>query len=207
MNATAYIQQVRPDSRRWEAVLLLAATLVLLVGTLYFADRYGVEEKTVTILDWQVSAYSGLQGVDQAIYNDLLVAADEIYWINYFSGYWPSDEDFQAELLPPFYRDAGWERMGSVKWVLKDVVQEGEAQGLTLYHGSGGSIEGQGSYLLSIDHKHAGGLQVSSANIWWHPDPNTEVPATSTATSIILQGWKQVVPYRGRDEFERLNAG
>jgi hypothetical protein len=87
------------------------------------------------------------------------------------------------------------------------VVQEGEAQGLTLYHGAGGTLPGQGAFLLVIDHKHAGGSQVSSSNIWWHPDANAALPATSKTASFILSGWQQVLPYQGRDEFERLNAG
>jgi hypothetical protein len=203
----ASFERVPPGTNRWETPLLAAAIVFLVTCTYYYAERYGVEEPQRTLLDWQVSAFSDLQGVDQSIYNELLVAADEIYWMNYFSGYWPQDEDFQEALLPPFYRDASWERNGAVNWVLKDVIQEGEAQGLTLYHGSGGTLPGQGSYLLVIDHKHAGGSQVSSSEIWWHPDPDTPVPPTSKTASIILQGWKQVVPWQGRDEFDRLNAG
>jgi hypothetical protein len=207
MSTATHSQLVLPSSNRWESGLLALAIIVLVLSTLIYADKYGVEEKVQVILDWQISAYSGLQGVDQALYTELLVAADEIYWLNYYNGYWPKDMDFQDNLIPPFYRDANWVRNGSVNWVLKDVVQEGEAQGLTLYHGSGGTIEGQGAYLLVIDHKHAGGAQVSSSNIWWHPDKNTPVPPTSTTPSFILHGWKQVVPYQGRDEYERLNAG
>lgn len=200
-------QIVYPAMHRWESALLVLAILVMLASTALYVDKYGVEDSPQVILDWQVSAYSGLRGVDQTIYNELLVAADEIYWMNYFSGFWPTDDDFQADLVPPFYRDASWQRNGSVHWALKDVIQEGEAQGLTLYHGSGGTLEGQGAYLLVIDHKHAGGTQVSSANIWWHPDKHTPLPPTSTNASIILQGWKQVVPWQGRDEYERLNQG
>lgn len=200
-------QTILPSNNRWETLLLAAAMLALLGFTWFYAENYGLEEKEQIILDWQISAFSGLKGVDQSIYNELLVASDEIYWMNYFNGYWPTDVEFQDALLPPFFRDPSWERNGSVDWVLKDVSQEGEGQGLTLYHGSGGNAEGQGSYLLVIDHKHAGGSQVSSTNIWWHPDPDTPVPPTSKTASIILHGWKQVVPYQGRDEYERLNAG
>lgn len=207
MNSIASSYTVPPGINRWEHGLVAAALVVMIACTLFYAEKFGVEEKVQTILDWQVSAYSGLTGVDQAIYNELLVAADEIYWMNYFEGRWPTDEDFQNALLPPFYRDASWERNGAVSWTLKDVVQEGEAQGLTLYHGGGGTLPGQGAYLLVIDHKHAGGSQVSSSNIWWHPDANAPVPPTSKTASIILQGWKQVVPYQGRDEYERLNSG
>ena len=202
--AAMHSQIVPPSINRWETGLLVLAVICMIAFTGFYAETYGREEKTQVILDWQISAFDGLRGVDQAIYNELLVAADEIQWLVYFNGYWPEDEDFQSDLLPPFYRDLSWERNGSVEWILKNVVQEGEAQGLTLYHGSKGIHENQGAYLLVIDHKHAGGSQVTAANIWWHPDRFATVPETSKTASIILHGWKQVVPYRGRDEVERL---
>lgn len=198
---------VPPNQNRWESVLLGVALVALALTTLLYARTYGIEEHQAPLLDWQVSAYSDLQGVDQAIYNELLIAGDEIYWLQYYNGYWPGDADFQDSLLPPFYRDLSWERNGALTWTLKDVLQEGEAQGLTLYHGGGGSIPGQGAFLLVIDHKHAGGSQVNATNIWWHPDTNTPVPPTSKITSLALHGWKLVVPYQGRDELKRLNGG
>lgn len=197
---------VAPSQNRWESVLLALALAGLVLFTTLYARTYGREDKPQIILDWQVSAFSDLQGADQAIYNELLVAADDIYYMQYYGGYWPQDADFQEALLPPFYRDLSWERNGSVQWVLKDVIQEGEAQGLTLYHGSGSANADQGAYLLVIDHKHAGTSQIIGTSIWWHPDRYAPVPETSKVASLILDGWKQVVPYQGRNEVERLNA-
>src|SRR5687768_2204875 len=192
MSAVATMQIIPPSINRWESALLAVALVALVAFTGLYAETYGIEEKEQEILDWQISAYDGLQSVDQAIYNELLVAADEIYYMNYYNGYWPMDADFQDALLPPFYRDLSWERNGSLNWVLKDVIQEGEAQGLTLYHGSGGTVEGQGAFLLIIDHKHAGNSQINGSSIWWHPDTNVAVPETSKISSIVLHGWKQV---------------
>jgi hypothetical protein len=204
--ATSTIQIVPPNQRRWETVLVVAALIAMVLTTGGYVRTYGLEEKPQEILDWQISAFSGLQGVDQAIYNELIVAADEVNWLVYYNGYWPDDADFQDSLLAPFYRDLSWEHNGSVKWTLKNVIQEGEAQGLTLYHGGGGTIETQGAYLLVIDHKHAGSSQITASNIWWHADRNAPVPDTSKVASLILHGWKQVIPYQGIDELERLNA-
>ena len=58
-----------------------------------------------------------------------------------------------------------------------------------------------------IDHKHAGNSQINGSSIFWHSDANAPVPDTSKVQSIVLHGWKQVVPYFGRDEVERLNQG
>ncbi len=207
MSALTATQIVPPSVNRWETVMLVLAITSMVIFTAIYAETYGIEEKEQEILDWQVSAYDGLQGADQAIYNELLVAADEIYYMNYYNGYWPLDADFQDALLPPFYRDLSWERNGALTWTLKDVVQEGEAQGLTLYHGGNSKAAGQGAFLLIIDHKHAGNSQINGSSIWWHADTNVAVPETSKITSIVLHGWKQVVPYFGRDEVERLNQG
>jgi hypothetical protein len=206
MTTASTHQLVLPSNNRWETVLLIVAVLAVVGFTYFYAETYGIEEKTQTILDWQVSAFSDLKNEDQAIYNELLVAADEVYWLQYYNGYWPKDEDLQEALLSPFYRDLSWQRNGSLSWVLKDVIQEGEAQGLTLYHGSGGTLPSQGAFVLVIDHKHAGNSQINGSSIWWHADRNAPVPATSKLASMILGGWKQVVPYQGKDEVERLNA-
>ncbi|MES2626657.1 MAG: hypothetical protein V4628_15330 [Pseudomonadota bacterium] len=203
---TSTIHIVQPNHRKWETVLLVAALIALVLSTGTYVETYGLEEKPQEILDWQISSFSGLQGIDQAIYNELIVAADEVNWLVYYNGYWPDDADFQENLLAPFYRDLSWEHNGSVKWTLKNVIQEGEAQGLTLYHGGGGTIETQGAFLLVIDHKHAGNAQITASNIWWHADRNAPIPETSKVASLILHGWKQVIPYQGKDEMERLNA-
>ena len=83
----ALLQPIPPNSARWETALLLVALVGVSGFTWFYAEEYGLEEKTQTILDWQISAFSGLQGVDQAIYNELLVAADEINWMVYYNGY------------------------------------------------------------------------------------------------------------------------
>jgi hypothetical protein len=197
---------IAPSHNRWEGSLLIGALLALVALTWLYARSYGIEDKPQVILDWQVSAFSGLQGSDQAIYNELLVAADEIYFLQYYNGYWPDDSDFQEALLPPFYRDLSWERNGSITWTLKDVIQEGEAQGLTLYHGAGGTLDKQGAWLLVIDHKHAGNSQINGSSIWYHSDRNAPIPDTSKVASMILHDWKQVVPYMGRDEVLRLQG-
>ena len=199
--------QIQPsDKQHWESALLIVAVCVMMLLTGSYVKTYGIEEKPQQILDWQISAYSGLQGVDQAIYNELLVAADEIYWLQYFNGYWPEDADFQKELLAPFYRDLSWKNNGGLTWTLKNVIQEGEAQGLTLYHGAGGNIATQGSFILVIDHKHAGNSQINASNIWWQQDRNAPIPEFSKFQSMVLHGWKQVVPYQGRDELARLKG-
>jgi hypothetical protein len=42
--------------------------------------------------------------------------------------------------------------------------------------------------------------------IWMHENPNQPMPETSKTQSLVLEGWKNVVPYSGRDELERLKG-
>ena len=117
------------------------------------------------LYDWQISAFDGLAGADQAIYNSLYTVKDEIPLIyddiNLFNEpgvkfRWPNLEDFENVLLPPFYRDTSWEQNGSLQWSLHEPLAEGEMQGSTMYLGTDGQLPGQGSFLLIIGHVHAG---------------------------------------------------
>lgn len=204
--STQTTSTVQPIKNGWETVLLLSAIAGLFAVTGLYTATFGREEKSQELLDWQISSFSDLRGADQAIYNEMLVAADEINWMSYYNGYWPDMPDFQDAWLPPFYQDLSWERNGSVQWQLKNVIQEGEATGMTIYHGSGGTLDGQGAYLMAIDHKHAGSAQVIASSMWRHQDVNAPVPEQSKVPSLILAGWKQIIPYMGRDELERLNG-
>lgn len=199
-------EQVNPSGNRWETALLIFSLFVLIGATSLYTSTYGQREAKQELLDWQISSFSGLSGADQAIYNEMLVAAEEINWVLYYKGYWPDMPDFQKALLPPFYEDLSWKNNGSVHWQLKNVIQDGEAQGLTLYHGAGGTLEGQGAYLMVIDHKHAGTAQIMQPSMWWHENSMEPLPPQSTIPSMILAGWKQVVPYYGKDEVQRLTG-
>ena len=197
---------ILPSGNRWETILLILVLLFLVGATGFYTSQYGQKENQQQLLEWQISSFSDLHGVDQAIYNEMLVAAEEINWMVYYLGYWPDMPDFQEALLPPFYEDLSWKNNGSVNWQLKNVIQEGEAQGLTIYHGSGGTAPEQGAYMMVIDHKHAGNSQIIEPSLWWHTDPNAPVPPQSKIPSFILHGWKQIIPYQGIDELNRING-
>src|SRR5215204_5095162 len=79
--AAATIQTVRPAGARHEALMLAVATLlVLAMLTLYVSER-GQEGGREALNDWQVSAFDTLTGADQAIYNALFTAKDEVPYL------------------------------------------------------------------------------------------------------------------------------
>jgi hypothetical protein len=199
-------QVIKPSSSKWETLLLIGGLVGLLAATGFYVMKMGQDSEGQVLQSWQVSSFDGLSETDQAIYNSLFIAQDDIGWIQYELGPWPGILDLEDYFVPPFYKDAFWENNGRVQWTYRDVVQEGEMQGYTLYHGNGGIAEDQSAYILVIGHLHAGNSMTNHNTIWIHDNPNQPLPQTSKIQSLVLEGWMNVVPYSGRDELERLKG-
>jgi hypothetical protein len=209
-------EDVKPAGARFEGWLLLAAALVV-VGTLTaYVRANGRESGPPKLYDWQVSAFDGLSGADQAIYNSLYTVKDEIPLIyddiNAFNEpgvkfRWPNLQDFEDVLLPPFYKDTSWEQNGSLHWTLHEPLAEGEMQGSTMYLGTDGKLPNQGSFLLIIGHVHAGFTNNNAIVIWWNAKNHVEMPQSGFRDQLILQGWREVVAYSGDLEVKRLFGG
>jgi hypothetical protein len=211
--SAAGIQWVRPAGGRLEG-LVLAATAIAIVGALgLYVRELGQEQNTEPLYDWQISAFAGFERADQAIYNSLYTVKDEIPYIyddiNMFTEpgqkfRWPNLQDFQDWLLPPFFKDTSWEQNGALTWTVFEPLAEGEMQGSTMYLGTDGKIEGQGSFLLVIGHVHAGFTNNNAIVIWWNSKNHVEMPQSGFRDGLILQGWREVVPYSGAQEVKRL---
>ena len=210
---TTSIHEVKPAGARFEGWALAAAVLVVLATLTLYVRANGREDTAAKLYDWQVSAFDGLAGADQAIYNSLYTVKDEIPLIyddiNRFNEpgvkfRWPNLQDFEDFLLPPFYRDTSWEQNGSLQWSLHEPLAEGEMQGSTMYLGTDGSLPGQGSFLLLIGHVHAGFTNNNAIVIWWNAKNHVEMPESGFKDKLILQGWREVVAYSGDLEVKRL---
>ena len=211
MSATT--EEIRPAGSRFEGLLLaFAAVAVVALLALYVQER-GQNDEPPQIYDWQVSAFNTLTGADQAIYNSLYTVKDEIPYIydeiNFFNQpgdrfRWPNLDDFQEYLLPPFYKDTSWEQNGALQWSLFEPLAEGEMQGSTMYLGTDGQLPEQGSFLLVIGHVHAGFTNNNAIVIWWNAAHHAEMPESGFRDTLILRGWKEVVPYSGEQEVKRI---
>jgi hypothetical protein len=213
MHAT--LQEVRPAGARLEGALLIAAALIVLALLGAYVYERGRTKDTRPLYDWQISAFGTLTGADQAIYNALYTVKDEIPYIyddiNMFNKpgqlfRWPNLEDFQEALLTPFVRDKSWEQTGSLQWSLHEPLAEGEMQGSTMYLGTDGKLPGQGSFLLIIGHVHAGFQNNNAIVIWWNAKQHTEMPISGFRDTLILQGWREVVPHSGAAEVRRISG-
>lgn len=209
----AAIQQVRPAGARLEALALIAAA-VLVAGMLaLWIRQHGRTETRQSLYEWQVSAFDTLTGPDQAIYNALEAAQYDIIYLyddlNLMNApgqifRWPSIQDLQESLVPPFVQDGSWQQNGSLRWALHEPLGEGEMQGSVMYLGTGGAMAGQGSFLLVIGHVHAGFTNNNAVVIWWNAKNQVDMPQSGFRDSLILQGWRQVVPHSGAAEIRRL---
>jgi hypothetical protein len=206
-------ERVRPAGASLEGWALAAATLAIVGVLALYVRATGPEGTRQPLQAWQISAFDDLSGADQAIYNALYTAKDEIPLIyddiNLFNEpgqkfRWPDVDDFQDWLLPPFYKDTSWEQNGSLQWTLHEPLAEGEMQGSIMYLGTGGTLPEQGSFLLVIGHVHAGFQNNNAMQIWWHEKNRVEMPESGFQDRLILKGWREVVPYSGALEVKRL---
>lgn len=213
---TAAIQQVRPAGARLEALALVAAA-VLVCGVLAVWIRaHGQAGALQQVYEWQVSAFETLDGPGQAIYNALDTSKYDILYLyddlNLMTPpgelfRWPSIKDLEESLVPPFVQDRSWAQNGSLQWSLHEPLARGEMQGSVMYLGTGGTVAGQGSFLLVVGHVHAGFMNNNQLTIWWNPKNHVGIPASGNRDSLILQGWREVVPYSGAAEIRRLFGG
>lgn len=207
------IYQVPPAGSRYEGAWIVAVTLLVGAILALYLNARGRTDAVAEIFDWQVSAFATLTGADQAIYNSLYTVKDEIPYIyddiNSFNApgvkyHWPTLEDFQDYLLPPFLKDTSWEQNGFLQWTLYEPLPEGEMQGSTMYLGTDGRLPGQGSFLLIIGHVHAGFTNTNAIVIWWNKQNHVEMPESGFRDGLILHGWREVVPYSGDLEVQRI---
>lgn len=210
---TAVVKLVRPAGARYEGLLLAVAAVVIIAALALYVRELGRHESHEPIYDWQVSAFDTLTGADQAIYNALFTAKDDIPYIyddinvstpDNAVFRWPSLKDLQDADLAPFLHDRSWQQNGSVTWTLFEPLAKGEMQGSTMYLGTDGTQPKQGSFLLVVGHTHAGVQNKNVISVWWNAKNHVVMPQSGFRDGLILQGWREVVPHSGAQEVKRI---
>lgn len=211
---TPRIEIVRPNGGRKETFIVAAVVAGILAVNAAAVSARRTDASEPRLLEWQISAFYDLDSADQAIYNALSAAAEELWWAHgelltfgteeERANPWPTVEQLDADyLMPPFHRDASWAAQGEVEW---QRIASFSFEGSAVYFGSGGKLDGQSAYLLSLSHTHKGATYADGASVWVHADPNAAPPDTVKRDSLILNGWKEVVPYSGAMEVKRLKG-
>jgi hypothetical protein len=210
---------VKPRSGKLEALLMGVTVVAILAvgGSLIKATQ--VDNFAQRLFGWQISSFYDLNPTDQAIYNALVTASEELWWI--YGGriefpepgkeneLWPTVDELDTQYnLPPFTKDIAWEQTGKVQWQrIAAFSATGNADGNTAYYGNGGTVPAQAAaYLLVLTHVHKGATYADGAQIWIHKDASTPVPTITKTDSLVAKGWKEIVPYNGAVELERIKG-
>ena len=142
------VEEVRPSGSGTETklVLLTALLTVFLCGGAVVLRTTAATSSAIA--DWQLDAFKDLRAEELAIFNSLHTAAPEIEMIHEEMGGWPTVDALAAELIPPFVRDAAWEKNGAMTWARKAMPAQGRHIVLYAGHPSGNA----GTGLLPAGH-------------------------------------------------------
>lgn len=191
--------------QRLETLTVAAVALTALLA----AGLWGATRNTASgpppLLEWQVNSLTSLNEDDQAIHSALVVAGEEIGYLNQDFGDWPKAQELDELLIAPFYQDEFWRQHGEIAWELIRAADYNHG-GDTGYLGAAGKQPGQSAFLLLFRHRHVGSAYANQIDVWIHRDPNARKPAETKAEALVAAGWRQVVMYSGADEFARLKG-
>ena len=204
-------QLVSPSGKRREtAFVLLAAVLVSITcGTLIFINQK--RSDVAELADFQIRAFFSLNEQELAVFNGLYTAAVEIDEIHNEDEEWLTVSQLEEDLLPPFTKDASWERSGRFTWSRE--LRPTGSMDIALYTGHPAQGTTAGSFILLFlhDHKQKQGSARTEPRhapyeIWYHPSPEKNAPQAATDQGFISAGWKEVLAYSGADEVKRIKG-
>ncbi|MBK4217125.1 hypothetical protein JJJ17_14430 [Paracoccus caeni] len=164
---------VPPASGRRETVAVLLAALIVVLSATGFIALHRDTATATSLPHWQVDLRSGLNAAEQGLTADLLLAADEMPYLDQVT-----PEALAAEGLPPFFADATATARGGHHWQL---IETTDAQG---WLGQPAAKEVAGAMLMRI----AG----ETPTIWLHRDGAASTSALDDA-ALIAAGWRQVI--------------
>ena len=104
------------------------------------------------LAEYQLSAFSGLNTVEQGLYNDLLAASLEIDLYHADALQWPSVDWMREQYIAPFARDLSWKKRGALRW--RQDVPNIELQHTVAYFALSEDYDTTGSFILWMTHKH-----------------------------------------------------
>ncbi len=201
---------VKPAKQREEGLFVLIATVVIVLcaGILIVIKRQGESEKP---LKWyQLSAFSQLSATEQGVFTDLYTSAFDIdiYHLDN-NEEWPDIPTLEANLIPPFAKDAVWESRGRIVWEL--ITRDKETVHRSVYIGKSSDTVASGSFILFFEHFHTMdgayfyGINKEQPFNVWYKNGYFSLPDDFSEGTLISSGWKEAIPYRGKDVLKKMN--
>jgi hypothetical protein len=200
---------IEPKKQTNELLFLLSVTVGILLLAFILITLQGGEKAKPKLKHYQISAFSDLNSVDQSIFSDLFTAAIDIQ--NYHdqgTEVWPETFYLDKNFISPFTKDALWKSRGRITW--RKLVLDVDNVHRVVYLGASSDTTA-GSFVLQIEHFHGAdgtlyyevGREDQPYYIWYKKDQFT-LPQNITAGTLISSGWKELVPYSGKDQLKKL---
>lgn len=213
MGSCVRIQIIHPANSRLESLVVGLTLLGIFstAGALLWrtTEQHGPQR----LREYQISAYQDLSPLEQGTFNDLYAAAMEVESVHEDEGGWMSIADLEEFFIPPFIQDIVWQKRGALHWT-QPIIDTRNIH-ITAYLGQTTAPATSGSFLLVLSHLHGAGggnILATSLNydgqtfgVWYHSQA-VSVAQSITRESLIVQGWEEVIPYRGEDEIKRLKG-
>lgn len=202
--ASHELQVVRPLDSRSEVLWFLIAFAIVIVVWIVGIHGRSRAEKHTELLTWQISAFQDLNMAEQGLFGDLRNAAQDI--LNTYvdeDQQWPRLERLREEGTPPFAEDIAWKNRGKLYW--RDRVQNSPEEQTLAFFGLSSEIKVSGSFLLLVHDHQEDEKDEPPYSIWYHAGRPVE-PKILSDQSLAATGWKQVIPYLGQDEVQRLKG-
>ncbi|AHF92203.1 hypothetical protein OPIT5_20060 [Opitutaceae bacterium TAV5] len=178
---TGCVQEIPSAGHRAESrgVALAALAIVVLWAGVVLARHRTAEPPALA--GYQRTAFAELSPVEQGLFADLRVAADEIVALGGEAGAWPEPAELAEEAaLAPFAQDVAWRRRGAHVWTRIDATEGGRPR--VVYYGRPAD-SGAAEWALVIDDGKPG--------IWRRQGGGAAVRA---ASGLAAEGWLEMVP-------------
>lgn len=193
---------------RW---ILLLSLMIVAICSFVIATR-GKDSAAEQLESWQLNAFTELSSNEIGVFNALLTAAIEIEDSHDLEdGYWLEIKELEEMYIPPFVKDAAWQKQGKIQWDKKNY--NSQDRHLAVYKGEPTTPDIAGTFLLLMLHDHkkkqgnaSPGPVHAPFEIWYHPARDRNFPEIITDQAFIAAGWQEIVALTGEDEVSKMKG-
>lgn len=200
---------VKPVKQRGEILFVIFSTIAILLcaGLLILARK--TQKAGQKLKGYQISAFTKLSATEQGTFTDLYTSAFDIDIYHTNNGEeWPDIPTIEASFIAPFVKDAVWESRGRIKWELRTMDKDKVHR--SVYIGKTSNPKASGSFLLFLEHFHTldgayfYGINKEQPFTIWYKSGAFSIPEKFSEGTLIASGWKEAIPYSGKDELKKL---
>ena len=111
--------------------------------------------------------------------------------------------------ISPFVKDAVWDKRGRIAWEMK--IMDNASVHRSLYIGKTSDAAAAGSFILFLEHFHTMdgayfyGINKKQPFTIWYKSGDVSLPGDISEGTLISAGWKEAIPYRGKDILKNVN--